>query len=358
MLKYISIIILLISVVLCDAQTCLISPLTNTGVRVENIDHADLSISINSLSISLITNLNVEFTISNTHTSITAGTGLPVSFYSGDPTLSNATWIGLFIVTDALAPGQSRTYTTVLNLVGLPFTPFDLYAVVSDDGTTPRPFNLMANGTGLNYPDECNFINNKATFNTSVPLPIELLGFEVEVSGNDATFKWLTATEQNNEGFYVQLTDDTHFGEFETLGFVAGQGTSNQEMAYQFEKPNLSPRQYYARLRQVDFDGTESYSNLVAFKIKGIMPRIFPSVIGASHSSELNISIPYRGFWSIQVVDMLGRTQQVLLRNSWLEKSIMTYTMNTSHLVAGMYMVIIRDESANTHWVEKLIKSE
>jgi hypothetical protein len=57
----------------------------------------------------------------------------------------------------------------------------------------------------------------------------------VEVEANDATFKWQTASEQNNDGFYVQLSDDRYFGEFETLGFVAGQGTSNQEIAYQFK---------------------------------------------------------------------------------------------------------------------------
>lgn len=356
MLKYISIISLLISTTLCSAQTCLMSLLTNTGVRVDNIDHADLSININTLSISATSNLTVEFTVSNIHSSLSAGMGLPISFYSGDPTLSNAILLGLFIAPDTFAAGQNRTYTTVLDLTGLTFSSFDLFAVASDDGTTPRPYNLS--GNGLNYPDECNFINNKASFTTSVPLPIELLDFGVEVTNNDATFKWHTATEQNNEGFYVQLTDDAHFGNFEALGFVAGQGNSNQEIAYQFEKHNLSPRQYYARLRQVDFDGTESYSNLVAFKINDMTPRMFPSVIGASNSTELNISIPYKGFWSIQIIDMLGRTQQVLLNNTWQDEAVITYTLNASNLVAGMYMVMIKDEGAHVHWVEKLIKNE
>ena len=92
----------------------------------------------------------------------------------------------------------------------------------------------------------------------SAPLPVELARFEAVREGADAALSWATASEKNNRGFAVEVSTG---GEFRELAFVAGAGSSSAPRAYAFrdrEAGKAGPRYY--RLRQLDFDGTASFS--------------------------------------------------------------------------------------------------
>ena len=93
------------------------------------------------------------------------------------------------------------------------------------------------------------------------PLPVELAAFTAEAQGTDALLRWATASEKNSDHFEVEASaDGTAFGR---IGTVAGQGSSSMAHAYRFVDAHLagygSPQVYY-RLRQVDQDGTATYS--------------------------------------------------------------------------------------------------
>ena len=92
----------------------------------------------------------------------------------------------------------------------------------------------------------------------SAPLPVELARFEAVREGADAALSWATASEKSNRGFAVEVSTG---GEFRELAFVAGAGSSSAPRAYTFrdrEAGKAGPRYY--RLRQLDFDGTASFS--------------------------------------------------------------------------------------------------
>ncbi|MCI1190105.1 T9SS type A sorting domain-containing protein [Hymenobacter sp. DH14] len=97
--------------------------------------------------------------------------------------------------------------------------------------------------------------------NAANPLPVELTRFTAEPLGADALLRWATASEKNNSHFEVEASADGRT--FHRIGQVAGHGSSTQPHEYQFLDPAIAryaASPVYYRLRQVDADGTASYS--------------------------------------------------------------------------------------------------
>ncbi|MBJ6117519.1 T9SS type A sorting domain-containing protein [Pontibacter sp. BT310] len=141
------------------------------------------------------------------------------------------------------------------------------------------------------------------------PLPVELLSFTATKKGNNAELKWTTATEQNNQGFEVQVSVDGK--NYERLGFVESRvGSSAMKQEYSFTDARSSKNgvQYY-RLKQIDFDGTS--------KIYGPKTVNFGDIVAASPSEaypnpfkdklRVNISTPERGVATIKLYTATGR---------------------------------------------------
>jgi uncharacterized delta-60 repeat protein len=90
------------------------------------------------------------------------------------------------------------------------------------------------------------------------PLPVELLTFAATAEGPAARLKWTTASEKNSARFEVERSAD---GEaFGKIGEVAAQGTTARPSRYTFLDATRPAGLAYYRLRQVDQDGTSSYS--------------------------------------------------------------------------------------------------
>jgi hypothetical protein len=132
------------------------------------------------------------------------------------------------------------------------------------------------------------------------PLPVELLSFIAEHSGDAVELTWQTASERNNEGFFVERSlNGEHF---EYIGFVSGHGTVNEASDYRFldEAPFLG-RSFY-RLKQVDFDGQyeHSPSRMVTWDVDGpTEPMLYPNPA----TDLINSTVPLHG----TLYDALGR---------------------------------------------------
>ncbi|MEL6863189.1 MAG: beta-propeller fold lactonase family protein [Bacteroidota bacterium] len=96
----------------------------------------------------------------------------------------------------------------------------------------------------------------------SMSLPVELIDFRVEMQKGQVRISWSTATEINNDFFELQRSADGLT--FETISTVLGAGTSLSTNNYwEIDEEPLWETTYY-RLKQVDFDGQFSYSEVVA----------------------------------------------------------------------------------------------
>lgn len=135
------------------------------------------------------------------------------------------------------------------------------------------------------------------------PLPIELLDFTVKEDKGDALLHWSTASELNNDRFVLmRTTDGIHF---ELIGTVSGAGNSSTVLHYSFRDRNPLKGLSYYMLKQVDFDGKESDSELVAFTNDGTSRfQLFPNPTSENLTLTLN-----EGFDNIEVrvYDLTGR---------------------------------------------------
>jgi hypothetical protein len=102
---------------------------------------------------------------------------------------------------------------------------------------------------------------------TNSPLPIELLSFSAQLKNHEVELKWSTASETNNDNFTIErATDIEHF---EPILTHDGQGTSKELNRYAVvDSSPLYGRSYY-RLKQTDFDGKFTYSDVRTIEYKG-----------------------------------------------------------------------------------------
>ena len=96
------------------------------------------------------------------------------------------------------------------------------------------------------------------------PLPVELTSFTAITKGRGVELAWKTATEANNFGFEVERNT---MNNWEKIGFVEGNGTTNAPKEYSFSEKNIPSGKYSYRLKQIDRDGKFSYSNVVEVSV-------------------------------------------------------------------------------------------
>jgi hypothetical protein len=94
------------------------------------------------------------------------------------------------------------------------------------------------------------------------PLPVELLDFNVKNQNSRIHINWSTLTEINNDYFIVEKSKDAII--WNEIEKVNGAGNSNQILTYKIIDPIPFNGINYYRLRQVDFDGTTSFSKITS----------------------------------------------------------------------------------------------
>jgi hypothetical protein len=101
------------------------------------------------------------------------------------------------------------------------------------------------------------------------PLPVELMSFTAVCNGEYVDLNWSTATEINNDKFIVQRSNDMRT--FNAIAEISGAGNTTEVQFYSLtDNEPIGDKAYY-RLRQVDFDGTYNYSNVVAVECSSIV---------------------------------------------------------------------------------------
>ena len=106
--------------------------------------------------------------------------------------------------------------------------------------------------------------------NALAPLPVELTAFTAAAEGNRAVrLAWATASEKNSLAFDVERGPDGRA--FAAIGTVAAAGSSSAPRRYGFVDAKLpaGAALLYYRLRQVDADGSFSYSPVRVVALKG-----------------------------------------------------------------------------------------
>lgn len=172
------------------------------------------------------------------------------------------------------------------------------------------------------------------------PMPVRLNYFNSLVNGRDIRLKWATDIEENNAGFEIQRSAVSGKGtEWQSVGFVKGNGNSNITVSYNFEDRNLNSGKYLYRLKQVDVNGYYEYFELngeveIGVPKKYYMSQNYPNPFNPV--TVINLDLPESGLVSIRLYDMLGREAAVIL-NKNLKAGYHTVRFNASALPSGVY---------------------
>lgn len=152
----------------------------------------------------------------------------------------------------------------------------------------------------LNYYSEligtifCKFVLRKDTVSV---LPIKLITFTGMLRGDDVQLNWATATETNNDYFEVERSLDGK--SFTKIGFVKGAGNSVNVQKYIYIDISAENEVLYYRLKQVDYDGTFSYSNIVVVKQNISSVKLYPN--------PFENYVTVYGHGDIVITDILGK---------------------------------------------------
>lgn len=173
-----------------------------------------------------------------------------------------------------------------------------------------------------------------ASVNTENPLPVSLLNFNARYNGKEVKLTWVTASEINNQYFTVERSKDgTHF---ETVFTQPGAGNSTELLSYYgLDSKPMNGISYY-RLKQTDFDGTSTWTDLVPVRIKDESIVIGPIETSRSNSSiEFDLSFPYNSTAKIEITDVNGRL--ISMSTFSIVPETRHFTIDASRLKGGMY---------------------
>ena len=337
-----------------------------------------------------INNINVLNTVSSNQQSVTSPTfylagGISISYgsnigasngvlsvsrFGGTPVFSSASPV--FVTNSTASTNNSAVFTPnvvspsawySINYSGigtgfLPGTaPFDLYFNTSVIGGIQSPDSLyivrrsestggwvalnttLTSGllvaTGLTSYGDFG-VASSSSVNT---LPVKWLTFNAtKIDKNNIKLAWSTASETNNNGFEIERSYDAK--NFINIGYVKGAGTSNKLNNYSFIDANANDFDVYYRLKQIDFDGNFSYSNIVkisntdngTFDVVNVQPNPF--------DNELNIRINAISDKNIQVLIYDSKGALVSERNVNAILGLNTINIdNANVLPKGFYVL-------------------
>jgi len=106
-----------------------------------------------------------------------------------------------------------------------------------------------------------------ANFTIDQALPVELLSFTAKKETNESVaLHWRTGLEINSKHFEVEKSNNGH--DFSVLKIVIAKGNSFQEESYVSNDNNPFSGDNYYRLKQVDFDGSFTYSKIISINFE------------------------------------------------------------------------------------------
>lgn len=198
-----------------------------------------------------------------------------------------------------------------------------------DDGTGDPNDNLYFGWTDASGNHGKLFTNASVWLATSqaLPVPIQLayLRAQVIANSNDVRMEWRTLSETNNYGFVVQTRDNNAELFIDVPNsFVPGHGTTLVPENYEFVQANVSPGIHQYRLKQIDLDGTNHFTDVVDVVLTGLTTAgegEFPEKFSLSQNSPnpFNPSTVFKfglantGFVRLIVLDLLGRKVATLV---------------------------------------------
>ena len=293
-------------------------------------------------------------TISQT-SNATVNPGVDPLFPCGSPTLENTVWY--YFTTDSIGGNVTVSF---LNTV---CTPSSNGIQVSINEITGSPCDsanytnvFCANNGNINdiiwgpqllppntqyYITIDGYAGNDCVFDLDiqgaiVPLPIELQEFKGACFEDNVTLNWSTASENNND--YFEIYRSTENLQFESIATINGAGNSIQTLNYIFRDEQAINGVGYYKLKQVDFDGDYTFSDIISVDCRNNTESVVLYPNPTERFSFLTINSPISTSASIKVYEN-GR----LISTDEIELDTIntSYKLDAESLSPGVYTIIV-----------------
>ncbi|WP_235296444.1 SdrD B-like domain-containing protein, partial [Portibacter marinus] len=173
-------------------------------------------------------------------------------------------------------------------------------------------------------------------------VPVELISFtgKWNEERNFTELEWSTATEIDNDYFEIERSFGTT-NNFAKIGVVAGNGTTFETQEYGFDDRNIESNGiYFYRLRQLDYDGTFAYSDIIAIRVEREADteiEIYPNP--TIEYFNIDVKTDKQRDITVRLFDMSGK----LVSSRYVQAGDVQYEniirIDVSDLPAGLYNV-------------------
>jgi Secretion system C-terminal sorting domain len=174
--------------------------------------------------------------------------------------------------------------------------------------------------------------------NSNSTLPVILSSFNTQCKNNGAHLLWTTQTEINSDEFIIEKSNDAV--NWKAIGTITANGTAAD---YNFN--DLEAGTAYYRLKQVDNDGTYTYSKILKSncEVKSITLMLYPNP--ATEYTELVFTSDEA--YSSNILVFAANGQAVRNIQTGVQKGMNKIRINLSGLSNGTYIIKLNDQKMN-----------
>lgn len=181
----------------------------------------------------------------------------------------------------------------------------------------------------------------------TIPLPVTLISISAKPAACDVLLSWQTGMESNSKEYVIERSADGKG--WLTIGSVAAAGFSHTGKNYNFKDRPAAAGNYYYRLRMVDISGEEALSPVVHAKTACTLEQgvsVYPNPIQHSVQIEFSTTDAHQ----LRIFNAAGQlVYKAMEQRGNVQLSVQNWP-------AGIYQMLIQDETGNTISQQRLIK--
>lgn len=188
------------------------------------------------------------------------------------------------------------------------------------------------------------------------PLVVTLLDFTGfwDTQKDVNVLKWRTTSEINND--YFELERSFEMEPFTKIGQIKGQGNSTTLHEYKYEDPDIQRNGMYSyRLKQVDFDGQYTFSNVVRIpifrEINGFTTVLYPNPTFDNSTLEIHSNKGIK--IKVEIFDGVGRLCYPFVFDTVLDDEVVKIPLDKLYLPKGLYHIKVSsdDQISTLKWM-------
>lgn len=251
------------------------------------------------------------------------------------------------VANGTMQPAEPQPYAAFRPDTTLFFGPDRYQRSASYDAANERLY--VVEGNALQFNDAVVHVWDVSQENAA-SLPVELLQFRALVDEGTVVLRWQTASETSNLGFEVEQAIGSDQPAWTMLAFVEGQGTTATAQHYAYRVVPSTHGSMQFRLKQIDHDGTTTYSEPVQVKLA--LPRVYtitpPYPNPFSETATFSLQVQQTQHVVVSVYDSVGRMVETVFSGTVSSGQTHRFGLVQNGWAAGTYHLRVIGESFQT----------